>query len=45
MNYLKTATDKLLIVIHGYKTPDPIVKKYDLSYLIGNPPFDVDTDK
>lgn len=40
MNYLKTCTDKLLIAINGYKTPDLVIKKLpDYKYLIGNPPW------
>ena len=45
MCYLKTTTYKLNIAIHGYKTPASILKKYDYSYLIQNPPFDVDNNK
>jgi hypothetical protein len=42
MNYLKKATDRLLIAINGYKTPEKaieLVKQKDLSYLIINPPW------
>ena len=40
MNYLKRTTDRLLIAINGYKTPQKVIDKlpkYD--YLLGNPPF------
>lgn len=42
MNYLKTAADKLMITLNGYKTPKKVLKKLkkqDLSYLLINPPF------
>lgn len=40
MNYLKTCTDKLLIAINGYKTPESVLKKLpDYKHLIGNPPW------
>jgi hypothetical protein len=40
MNYLKECTDRLLISIKGYKTPNKVIKKLkkkDFSFLIGNP--------
>jgi hypothetical protein len=40
MNYLKICTDKILIAINGYKTPDSVIKKLpDYKYLIENPPW------
>ena len=42
MNYLKTCTDKLLIAINGYKTPQSVIdrfKKYEV--ILGNPPYHV----
>ena len=38
MNYLKTCTDRLLIAINGYKTPQSVIdrfKKYEV--ILGNP--------
>ena len=40
MNYLKTCTDRLLIAINGYKTPQSVIdrfKKYEV--ILGNPPW------
>lgn len=40
MNYLKTCTDRLLIAINGYKTPQSVIdrfKKYEV--ILGNPPY------
>jgi hypothetical protein len=38
MKYLKTCTDRLLIAINGYKTPDSVIKKLpNYKYLIANP--------
>lgn len=46
MNYLKNCTDKILIAINGYKTPDSVIKKLpDYKYLIQNPPYNVDDNK
>lgn len=46
MNYLKICTDKILIAIKGYKTPDSVIKKLpDYKYLIQNPPFNVKNRK
>ena len=40
MNYLKKCTDRLLIAIHGYKTPQKVIVKLpNYNYLLGNPPF------
>ena len=39
-NYLKTCTDKILIAIKGYKTPQSVIdrfKKYEV--ILGNPPW------
>ena len=46
MNYLKICTDKILIAINGYKTPDSVIKKLpDYKYLIQNPPFNGQNSK
>lgn len=40
MNYLKKCTDRLLIAIHGYKTPQKVIAKLpNYNYLLGNPLF------
>lgn len=41
MNYLKQCTDRLLISINGYKTPQSVIDKLNKKYevILGNPPY------